>query len=292
MSYPLGQISAAPPCPAAILIGLPVALILMAVLVPWVLHGTFPPGLAGLGIAVLLIDLSTTGGIGIPGVSQSLWLLLALGLGGAWPRNVHRAAGITLLAIGLGLAVACHQTSFSRVLPCQSSLWLAQRESLDGRWQSALAAAERAVAADPRSSDAHAFLAQFHLDSWLAHLDPADYDAFETHDALARRMPPVGARVAGIRRPLPPGLYENRSPGAARAAAGDRPGLAIARRTIELYPGSGLDCAALAMLYELSGDQASYRSETRAALELDRHTPHEDKKLPESVRRKLEAAER
>jgi hypothetical protein len=57
-----------------------------------------------------------------------------------------------------------------------------------------------------------------------------------------------------------------------------------------LYPGSGNDRAALAMDYQLSGDESSYRREAQAALELDRRMPHEDKKLPEALRRKLEAA--
>ena len=72
-------------------------------MIPWVRSGTFPPALAGVGVAVLLVDLLTTGGIGFPAVAQSLWLLLALGLDGAWPREVPRAVAIVLLAIGLGL---------------------------------------------------------------------------------------------------------------------------------------------------------------------------------------------
>ena len=63
----------------------------------------------------------------------------------------------------------------------------------------------------------------------------------------------------------------------------------IARRTVALYPGSGNDRAALALDYQLSGDESSYRREAQAALELDRRMPHEDKKLPEALRQKLEA---
>ena len=43
------------------------------------------------------------------------------------------------------------------------------------------------------------------------------------------------------------------------------------------------------MIYQLSGDEASYRREAQAALELDRRMPHEDKKLPEALRRQLES---
>ncbi len=154
-----------------------------------------PAWYAGLGVAVLLIDLLTTGGIGIPAVAQSLWLLLALGLDGAWPREAPLGVAIALLAIGLGLSVACHQTSYARVLPCEGLQRVARREYLDGERQAALEASRQAVEADPRSSDAQALLAEIELDSWLADLKPADYEAFETHDALARRMAPQAVPV-------------------------------------------------------------------------------------------------
>lgn len=65
-----------------------------------------------------------------------------------------------------------------------------------------------------------------------------------------------------------------------------------ARRAAELYPGSAGDRAALAIIYQLFGDEAAYCREARVALELDRRMPHEEKKLPEALRRKLEAAAR
>ena len=290
LSIPLGRISCAPPSSMAIVIGLPVAVVCMALLIPWVRSGTFPPTLAGVGVAVLLVDLLTTGGIGIPSVAQSLWLLLALGLDGAWPRNLPRSVAIVLLAIGLGLSVACHQTSYARVLPCQSFQQLARREYFDGRRQAALELLHRAVDADPRSSDAHALMAEIYLDSWLASLDSADYRAFETHDALARRLAPEAAPIwrasaDRYRRAFVKADARGRhvQPRAIEQA------IAIARRTAELYPGSSSDHAALAMDYRLSGDEISCRREAETALDLDRRMTHEEKKLPEALRRRLEA---
>ena len=121
--------------------------------------------------------------------------------------------------------------------------------------------------------------------------EPADYDAFETHDALARQMAPEAAPIwrasaDRYRRAFAKTDAQGRhvQPRAIEQA------IEIARRTAELYPGSGGDRAALAMLYQLSGDEVSYRREAQAALELDRRMPHEDKKLPEALRRRLEAA--
>ena len=261
------------------------------------LHGAVGPlgsqrnisaGPRGLGVAVLLVDLLTTGGIGMPAIAQSLWLLLALGLDGAWPRNVPRAVAIVLLAIVLGLSVACHQTSYARVLPCQGFLRRAWHEYVDGHRQSALELLQRAVDADPRSFDAHAFLAEIYLDSWLANLESADYEAFEAHDALARRMAPRGraiwrASADRYRRAFAKTDARGRhvQPQAIEQA------IEIARRAANLYPNSASDHAALAMIYQLSGDEVAYRHEAQAALELDRRMPHEDKKLPETLRRQL-----
>ena len=296
LSIPLGQISSAPPESIAVAIGLPRCGSLPGVVAPLGPRPqagalAFPPALAGLGVAVLLVDLLATGGIGIPAVAQSLWLLLALGLDGAWTREASRALAIVLLAIGLGLLVACHQTSYARVLPCQSLLRLAQREYLEGQRQSALETLQRAVDADPRSSDAHASLAEVYLVSWLANLDSADYDAFETQDAQARRMAPQSApvwRESADRYRRAFAMTDAQGRHVQQRAI--EQAIEIGRRTVELYPGSDIDRAALATIYQLSGDEVAYRREARAALELDQKMPHEDKKLPEALRRKLEAA--
>jgi O-antigen ligase len=292
LSLLMGRFLATPPNIAAVLIGLPVAVVCMLLLIPWVRSGTFPLALAGVGVAVLLVDLLTTSGIGFPAVAQSLWLLLALGLDGAWSREVPRAMATALLAVGLGLTVTCQQTSYTRVLSCQGPLRLAQQEYHDGHGQSALELAKRAAAADPYSSDAHTLLAELYLDAWLAMLDAADYDAFEAQDALARRTAPAAAPIwrasaDRYRRAFVKTDAQGRhlQPHAIEKA------IEIARQTTDLYPGSGADRAALAEIYQLSGDEADYRREAHAALELDRRMPHEEKKLPDALRRKLEAVE-
>jgi hypothetical protein len=292
LSYPLGQLSMAPPSSLAILLGLPVAVACLLLLIPWVRNGTFPPALAGTGVAVLLIDLLTTGGIGMPAVAQMLWLLLALGLNGSWPRNVSRSMMVLLLAIGLVLLLACHQTSYARVLPCQSFQWSALRE-YGGNRQAALELLQKAVDADPRSSNAQAFLAEAYLDAWLSNPETADYEAFETHDAQARRMAPQAAPVwrasaDRYRRAFAKADTHGRrlQPQAIEKA------IECARRAAELYPNSGSDHAALAMIYQQAGDEISCRREALAALELDRRMPHKDKKLSDVLRRKLEAAEK
>ena len=57
-------------------------------------------------------------------------------------------------------------------------------------------------------------------------------------------------------------------------------------------PAKGANLPPILSPDQLSGDDASYRREARAALELDRRMPHEDKKLPDTLRWRLEAAEK
>jgi hypothetical protein len=196
-----------------------------------------------------------------------------------------------LLAISLGLVIACHQSAYSHVLPCQSIKQSAQHEYIEGRLQSALDLMQRAVEADPLSADAHAFLADICLQTWLGNHDSAYYDAFETHDDLARRLAPKSApvwRASAVR--YQQAFAKTDAQGKRLQPRAIDKAVVIARRTTELYPGSANDRAALALIYQLSGDEAAYRREAQAALELDRVMPHEDKKLPEALRQKLETA--
>ena len=180
------------------------------------------------------------------------------------------------------------------MLPWRGPQPLAGQEYFAGRRQSALEAAQRAVDADPRSSNAHDLLAEIHLEAWLAGLDPADYEAFETHDELARRMAPESASIWRASADRYQRAFAKTDPlGRHLQPQAIERAIEFTRRTAhELYPNSGSDRAALAMIYQLAGDETAFRREAQAALELDRNMPHKDKKLPQSLRQKLEATEK
>jgi hypothetical protein len=313
LSIPLGQMSSATPNIAAAIIGLPVGVACFLLLLPWVREGFFPPVVAGVAVVVLLVDLLTTGGIGIPAVAQSLWVFIALGLsqvsplpytgegghhvpmvGVRVPHSLPRSGMILLLAIGLGLMIACHQTAFARVLPCLRFQKLARHESLIGRRQSALDLMQQAVDADPLSWEARDFLAELCLQAWLANQEasqePADYHEFEVQDAWARRLAPQSAPIWRASADRFQRAYtKTDSQGRHAEPRAIEEAIEIGRRTVELYPNSASDHAALAAIYQIFGDEASYRREAETALELDRNMPHKEKKLPEATRRKLEA---
>ena len=111
LAVPLGQLCAAPPSPAATLLGLPLpaatllglplaagSLILLA---PWAQNGRLPLALPAIGVAVMLVNLLAAGGIGQPGVAGSFWLLLTLALNGQGLRVLPRPAAVAMLAFAV-----------------------------------------------------------------------------------------------------------------------------------------------------------------------------------------------
>ena len=63
--------------------------------------------------------------------------------------------------------------------------------------------------------------------------------------------------------------------------------VAAYRRAVSLYPNSANIGPRLAEALLAVGDMAAFRREARTALQLDRETPHLDKKLPDDVRNRL-----
>ena len=161
LSLPLGMLSAAPPGLMPVLLGLPLAAATVAVLLGWIREGRMPGWLPAVGVAVLLIDLLATGGIGFPGVAGTFWLLLALGLQHEPPRAHGDLAAWTMLAGAVALAVACYGTAYRPVVECQTQLQLAERVPAQAveHW-------EAAAAADPLSAEPWRRLAAARFEAW------------------------------------------------------------------------------------------------------------------------------
>jgi hypothetical protein len=251
------------------------------------------------GVITLLVHLSASGGIGFPGVAETLWLLLAVGLNLAqpgprpnapspeerWPRGLALAA----LAGGMALAAACYLTAYSPVLGCQGKLRAAQRALAEGRTDAAVAAAQAAAAADPLSAEPWRLLAGTAMQAWRRAPSDAAYqaieqslgellrlsgDAFPVWQAAGDMYLEVSVRAGDDGRPL--------RPEAAREA------VRCHRRAVELYPNSPTARAKLAIALRAVGDAAAFAAQRDEALRLDALTPHADKKLPAELRRALE----
>ena len=144
LSVPVGLLSAAPPGMAVVLLGLPLAAAAVMLMRGWIREGRLPRLLPAIGVVVLLVDLLAAGGIGLPSVAGTFWLLLALGLQGQPPRGLRPVGAWVGLLAAIALAIACYRTAYSPVLGCQAQLRLAEREPAR-----AVEHLEAAAAADP-----------------------------------------------------------------------------------------------------------------------------------------------
>ena len=272
LSYPLGSLSAAPPNIMAFALGLPVACIAVALLFGWIRDGRMPPLLPALAVGVLLINLLAAGGIAFPGVTGSLWLLMALGLQGDKPKPVGKPWNWTALAVIIVLGIVCYRTAYSPVLGCQARL----QKQMSGKMIAAIKIEhlEAAVAVDPWSAEPWRNLAAIELAIWTNYLDANTYRRFEEAVGNIARLEPNSSSnwaIIGDWYSLAAAKYDKNGKKAAPEAP--QKALDAYRRTVELYPNSALNRAKLAEAYRAVGDFEGYHSEAEAALWLDKATP-------------------
>ncbi len=197
----------------------------VAALWPWIVGGMLAPRLPAVALTVLAVDLLASGGITIPGVANSFWMLMALGLnelaaepvapvhvGPAWRRRLAPAIGLAGTCLA---AVACYQYAYGPITHARAAMLRAEapRASLDARRKAYLDAAQ----ADPLSADAWTALAELELGALRGDQPPGPALArFATacekvtelrpHSAAAWRKSPVGTwtSTSGIAIPRPP----------------------------------------------------------------------------------------
>ena len=283
-SMPLGMLSAAPPGVMAVLIGLPLAAVAIALLWSWVREGEMPGWLPAVGVAVMLIDLATTGGIGFPGIAGSFWLLLALGLQSEdrQPLSPPRGVAWLLLIGGVALAAVCYVTAYRPVLACQAELRLAERSP-----DRAIEHLEAAAAADPLAARPWQLLTAARFEAWRRAPDAERFAQFQQADAESLRLAPNSATAWAASGDWH-SLSASELQGKQRRAELERAVAAYAQ-AVERYPTSALQRAKLALAYRQSGDLSAFRREAETALRLDAATPHADKKLPSDMRERLDA---
>ncbi len=283
LSLPLGMLSAAPPGIAEVLLGLPLAAATILLLLGWIRNGQLPGWLPGLGVAALLIDLLATGGIGLPSVAGTFWLLLALGQEGRRPREFRAVAAWAALAVAILLAVACYLSAYGPVLRCQAKLRQAEREP-----SRAIEHLEAAAAADPLAAEPCRRLAAYEFDIWWQQPNNADFARFTAARNKLRELAPNSAtdRLAAGDWALR--AWSKKDTHGDRLVGGELQfSINAFRRAVDLYPNSALHRARLAEAYLAAGDRTAFRREAETALRLDEITPHIDKKLPADLRESL-----
>jgi cytochrome c-type biogenesis protein CcmH/NrfG len=272
-----------------------VALILAWICGVTVLRLALPRGLAdprtfACALVGMSLHLLGSGGISMPGVAQSLWLLAALGLNAAEGNSVRLSLHSRPLARGVLLATAAGALCFVGLVvrPVMVSLaamadakqWMKGRE-----WAAVQASLQRAAQADPLAAEPWLELARIHYEYWDWAKGRERQEEFgralrSLEEAIRRspsRLEPyvLLARLFEARAAREPAFWE-------KAAEGYR-------RCTELYPSSAVWHAQLANALWHSGDPASAMAEMRRAQELDRATPHRDKKLSDRDREIIEA---
>jgi hypothetical protein len=123
---------------------------------PWIRTGKLDLIALLIAIVALLLDLTAAGGINYPSVSESLWLLAAIGVGSANGRASlpaqhsslrHRVTRSALIVACAVLFVAAYVTSYLPVTSCRASLARADMAILSGTPNQHPAAVDAASAA-------------------------------------------------------------------------------------------------------------------------------------------------
>jgi O-antigen ligase len=284
LSVPISLMSSAPPGLAAVGIGLPLAALTMATLVPWVDRGRLPARVPAVAASVLLVNLLFAGGIGFPGVAGSFWLLAALALnaGDQPPAHLLRrgVAWIAFLAF-VGVALACYKTAYRPVLKSMGAMASARTDPAEAENHLCQAAEADPLAGAPWERLAALAVARIQRPPSPEATRQSLSDFNRYREEALERVPHSAAswyffgelsltlfRETGDREHL-------------RQAVGD------IEKAIELYPNNCRYRAQFAeALFEL-GEASEATRQAAEALRLDELTPHTDKKLPDEQRMRL-----
>ena len=263
-----------------------------------------PPYGLGAAALALAVNLLAAGGIGFTPVALGLWLAIALGqdlrddrpcgalrdLGGRGPAFGLAVVGVALFGTFLGALRPAWDAEAAMALATQAA------EHQPPRFQEAVEALETAREADRYSARPWLNLAEVEFRRWQSRGRPVGDAAWLRIDAalLKAVSPPRNPDSLAARR---------REAGYARQILEDR-GAALPESTrkwlreravnalghaVRLYPTSAALRAELAEASADAGRDADAIREARVALDLDRKTPHPDKRLGDEARTRLVA---
>lgn len=273
--------------------GLAVGAVVVALLWPWVARGTLPPRLPALGVLVLAIHLLASGGITIPGVAGTFWMLLALGLNQmegepsvnkpgprAW---ASRLGLIGAVAVTCSAAVACFISAYRPVLLCRAAMAKADEPDQDARTR--LMAYRDAAKGDPLSGEPWSAIAEMELARLKE--DPGSARSFENFADATRRIGELQPHSSSAWRQTGrwyAELYEqNHDPELAATA------VECFRNAVELYPNLATLRGEYALALQAADQSSTARRHAEKALQLDQQTSHADKKLSPQLAERLQA---
>lgn len=259
-----------------LLLGLSAAMIFLWAIAGWVQAGQLRPPLLVIGLIVLGVNLLAAGGASFPGVAQTAWILIPLGLTLNEPAThlaIPRWSSLVAAGLSAILAAACYFTSYAPVLNSSFPMSVAELipfQSTDQLAGHYVLAADQ----DPWSAAPWEHLAEVRLAAWLRNGYAGDLEDFtRAAKEYARREVP-SSRAARNRARWYLQIHAR-----SRQAADLDEALAAAREAVSRYPASAQLRAELAAAWKLAGDDSAAQVEAEEALRLDKLNPHEEFKL-------------
>jgi len=267
----------------------------------WVRDGDLPRRLPLCAAVALLVNLLAAGGIGLPSVADSLWLLLAIQVNSSEPgtavadnrmeraietcfrRRSFRWGVCLVLAVVIAAAI---RFEYAPVMACRMQLAAADAALAAGRADQSRESLEAALAADPWSPLAAARLTEQRLADYLALPTQAQQRSLEAAAAHARQLAPRRSRVWAQSAASAEAIYRETQDVQYLEAA-----QRYLQRAIELYPTSAEHHAQAARFWQSNGDVERARAAAAEALRLDdalRAAGHVDRALRPDERSDME----
>jgi O-antigen ligase len=263
----------------------------------WIMRGTLSPRLPALGVLVLAIHLLASGGIVIPGVADSWWLLLALGFN-VVDRDARTSVareqrlpawtwGSALLLLVGAAGVSCYLVAFRPVVRCHAALQRAMEEpgGVDQRINLLVDAAE----ADPLSPEPWWMIAELEYDRLLT--NPGQEDWLKRFVNAISRVLDLRPYSSAAWRQCGRWYYELYA--RSRELDTGNPARVCFDRAVALYPNMAELRGEYALALLATGNAREAKAQMDVARRLDQLTPHGDKKLsPQMVEqlKRLEAS--
>lgn len=294
----------------------PVGMVILFTIAPWLANGRLPLSVMFSGWVGLVVNLCAAGGIGCPGIAVFFWMPAAIIVSSAVRTDrvpaidAIRGAAISaerpaeqgkigrthlcwkaaaMLLMFAGLAIGCYLTAYQPALESSGHMLAAQRFADQGDEQRSLDHWALAVAADPWAFEPRAGAAAMKFRRWKRDPRPEQWPEVRQalDEAIARASTWSAAWIWKGRILLEAAAIQTASgrPAAERAHAD---AVEAFERAVECYPASPSTWAHLAIAQHRLGSSEAVATASRA-LELDRLTPHRDKKLAESLRQMLQA---
>lgn len=266
---------------AFLIVCVPLAALCVYLLYPWIERGELPIAVPMIAVLVILVDFLAAGGITLPGVAGSLWLLIALTLQWAEREKPPAAAPAPVALAGLAivflLGFACYQTSYEPVLVGGSLLDDGQSHLARGNFAQAEQKFQAAAKSDPYTPTPHRGLAELYFARWQS--SPASLRSDETFASFEKEMREavrLASHSAELRRQVGnwylTAYRDTGKPDYLEKA------VAAHRKAVELFPASSEIRAQLAWTLHVAGDRLA-ANEAAEALRLNDVNKHQERDL-------------